>query len=81
MRVVPVVMGITYLLRVLQVSLSSPAAGVAMAVMVGLSSLGSEGAEPLSKKTYPCSFMQVSSQYVHGVVLWFTPFLFLLLLF
>jgi uncharacterized membrane protein len=81
MRAVPVVMGITYLLGVLQVSLSSPAAGVAMAVMVGLSSLGSGGAEPLSKKTCPWSFMLVSSQYAHGVVLWFTPFPFLLLLF
>jgi hypothetical protein len=39
--------------------------------MAGLSSLGTRGVEPLSKKARPWSFLPVSSWYAHSVVHWF----------
>jgi hypothetical protein len=71
----------THLFGVLMVPPSLPPTGVAMGVMARLPSLGPEGAEPLSKKACPSSFLPVSSWYVHGVVLRFIPLPFLLFLF
>jgi hypothetical protein len=59
---------LAHLLGVFQVPPSSSAIRFATAMMVGLSSLGSGGAEPPSKRAHPWSFLPVSSQCVHGVV-------------
>jgi hypothetical protein len=40
-------------------------------MMAGLSSSGTRGVEPLSKKARPWSFLPVSSRYAHSVVHWF----------
>jgi hypothetical protein len=69
--VVPVVMGMSQLLGVLQVSPFWPVTGIAMAMIAGPSSSGSGHAEPLAKKARHWSFLLVSSQY--GVVRRFTP--------
>jgi hypothetical protein len=79
--VVPVVMRITHLLGPLQVPLSLLTARVAAAMVVTLFSLGSGGAGPPSKRACPWSFLSVTSQYVHGLVRWFTPLPLLLFLF
>jgi hypothetical protein len=46
-------MGINHLLRVLLVPPSSPAIGVVVAMMAGLSSLDTGGAEPSPRKARP----------------------------
>jgi hypothetical protein len=51
----------THLFGVLQVPPSLPITGVTVGVMAGPSSLGLEGAELLSKKARPWSFLQVLS--------------------
>jgi hypothetical protein len=69
-----VVMGMAYLLGVLQFPLSSLAVGAATATMAVPPLSGFEGAEPLTMKNCPSSFLSVSSQYACDVVHWFTPF-------
>jgi hypothetical protein len=74
-----VVMGMSRLLRVLQVPPFSPAARVATTLMVGLSSSNVGGVELPAKEAHPWSFLPVFSRY--GVVHRFTQlpfFLFLL---
>jgi hypothetical protein len=70
---VHLVTGIAYLLGVLQVPRSLPAARVVTTMMVRPSSSGSGGMEPPSKRDRPSSFLPVSSLYAHSVVRWFTP--------
>jgi hypothetical protein len=53
MRAMSMVIGMTYIFGVLQVPPSSPVVGATMATMVGPSSSGSGGTEPLAKMAHP----------------------------
>jgi hypothetical protein len=81
MRVVPLLTKTTHLFVVLYFPSSYPATGVAMGVMAWLSSSGSEGVEPPSKKAHPWSFLSVSPRYAHGITCRLIPLPFLLFLF
>jgi hypothetical protein len=76
-----VVTGTTHLLVVSQVPSSSLAARAIMSRVARPSTLGTRGAEPLSKKAHPWSFLLVSSWFVHGISYWFTPLPLILFLF
>jgi hypothetical protein len=76
-----VVIGMAYLLGVLQVPLSPLTVGAATAVMAGPSSSSFRGVEPLAKKAHHWPFLMVSSWYACDVVYWFTLFPLLLSMF